>query len=150
MHVLPAKHSYVWLPRKRDYRTDTHTDRRQTKWSLCIAMLLRRHKKYWSLNRFFGLKWSKITLSTLYNNIPWWVHYLWTWVSWVTRPPKLEAIVLNSICLSFTESLLGLSELWTSIMKSFLNKLRLTGCNWIKQTMWIYLQWYHISFVEPC
>ena len=24
MHVLPAKHSYVWLPRKCDYRTDTH------------------------------------------------------------------------------------------------------------------------------
>ena len=26
MHVSPAKHSYAWLPRKRDYRTDTHTD----------------------------------------------------------------------------------------------------------------------------
>ena len=23
MHVSPAKHSYVWLPRKSDYRTDT-------------------------------------------------------------------------------------------------------------------------------
>ena len=31
MHVSPAKHSYVWLPRKCDYRTDTHTQRdRQT------------------------------------------------------------------------------------------------------------------------
>ena len=42
MHVLPAKHSYVWLPRisKCDYQTDTHTDG-QTKWS---AMLRRRHK----------------------------------------------------------------------------------------------------------
>ena len=29
MHVLPAKHSYAWLPRKCDYRTDTdrRTDR---------------------------------------------------------------------------------------------------------------------------
>ena len=27
MHVSPAKHSYAWLPRKCDYRTDTHTDR---------------------------------------------------------------------------------------------------------------------------
>ena len=26
MHVSPAKHSYAWLPRKCDYRTDTHTD----------------------------------------------------------------------------------------------------------------------------
>ena len=25
MHVSPAKHSYAWLPRKCDYRTDTHT-----------------------------------------------------------------------------------------------------------------------------
>ena len=25
MHVPPAKHSYAWLPRKCDYRTDTHT-----------------------------------------------------------------------------------------------------------------------------
>ena len=27
MHVLPAKHSYAWLPRKCDYRTDTPMDR---------------------------------------------------------------------------------------------------------------------------
>ena len=46
MHVSPAKHSYAWLPRKCDYRTDTRTDRRQTKWSLCAAMLCRRHKKF--------------------------------------------------------------------------------------------------------
>ena len=26
MHVSPAKHSYVWLPRKCDYRTDERTD----------------------------------------------------------------------------------------------------------------------------
>ena len=25
MHVSPAKHNYVWLPRKCDYRTDRHT-----------------------------------------------------------------------------------------------------------------------------
>ena len=51
MHVSPAKHSYAWLPRKCDYRTDTHrdgqtdrqTDRCRTKWSLCAAMLRRRH-----------------------------------------------------------------------------------------------------------
>ena len=40
MHVSPAKHSYACLPRKRDYRTDTQTDRRtdkhRTKWSLCV------------------------------------------------------------------------------------------------------------------
>ena len=27
MHVSPAKHSYAWLPRKCDYRTDGRTDR---------------------------------------------------------------------------------------------------------------------------
>ena len=26
MHVSPAKHSYAWLPRKCDYRTDRHMD----------------------------------------------------------------------------------------------------------------------------
>ena len=35
MHVLPAKHSNVWLPRKCDYQTD----RRRTKWSLYATML---------------------------------------------------------------------------------------------------------------
>ena len=40
MNVSPAKHSYAPLPRKCDYRTD----RRRTKWSLCAAMLHRRHK----------------------------------------------------------------------------------------------------------
>ena len=49
MHVSPAKHSYAWLWRKCDYRTDkhthAHTDRRRTKWSLCAAMLRRQHNK---------------------------------------------------------------------------------------------------------
>ena len=26
MDMSPAKHSYAWLPRKHDYRTDTQTD----------------------------------------------------------------------------------------------------------------------------
>ena len=30
MHVSPAKHSYVWLPRKCDYRTDGQTDAGQS------------------------------------------------------------------------------------------------------------------------
>ena len=29
MHVSPAKHSYAWLPRKCNYRTDTHTHRQK-------------------------------------------------------------------------------------------------------------------------
>ena len=53
MHVSHAKHSYAWLPRKCDYRTDTRTDRQtdgrtdrcRTTWSLCAAMLRRRHNK---------------------------------------------------------------------------------------------------------
>ena len=28
MHVSPAKHSYAWLPRKCDYRSDTRMDGR--------------------------------------------------------------------------------------------------------------------------
>ena len=44
MHVWPVKPSYAWLPRKCDYRTDRHTDRCRIKWSLCMAMLCRRHK----------------------------------------------------------------------------------------------------------
>ena len=49
MHASPAKRSYAQLPRKCDYRTDTHgrTDGRRTKWSLCAAMQLhRRHKNF--------------------------------------------------------------------------------------------------------
>ena len=48
MDMSPAKHSFVWPPRKCDYRTDTQTDGqtdiRRTKWSLCAAMLRRQHK----------------------------------------------------------------------------------------------------------
>ena len=55
MHVSPAKYSYAWLPRKCDYRTDTRTDRRRTKLSLCAAMLRRRHKKgYFCFNKGYG------------------------------------------------------------------------------------------------
>ena len=36
----------VWLSDRQTHaRTHTHTDRRRTKWSLCAAMLRRRHKK---------------------------------------------------------------------------------------------------------
>ena len=49
MHVLPAKHSYECLPLESvtTGQTDRHTgrDRRQTRWSLCAAMLRRRLDK---------------------------------------------------------------------------------------------------------
>ena len=47
MHVSPAKHSFGKCDRKvwqTDRQTDRHTDGRRTKWSLCVAMLRRRHK----------------------------------------------------------------------------------------------------------
>ena len=50
MHLSPTKQSYVWLPKKCDYRTDTRTDRHQTKWSLCAAMLRRWHNKNMSVS----------------------------------------------------------------------------------------------------
>ena len=50
------KTSYAWLPRKCDHCTDPRTDRWtnicQTKWSLCAAMLRKRHNKVTS-------NWSK-------------------------------------------------------------------------------------------
>ena len=39
-----AKHRDVWLPRKCDYPTHTHTDRPQTKRSPCATTLRRQHK----------------------------------------------------------------------------------------------------------
>ena len=51
MHVSPAKHSYTSVT---DGRTDRQTDGRRTKWSLCVAMLRRRHKN-WNLYIFLQL-----------------------------------------------------------------------------------------------
>ena len=57
MYVLPAKHSYAWLPRKCDYWTDRHSDRRTDPGQsdpyvtyivhiiVCAAMLCRWHNK---------------------------------------------------------------------------------------------------------
>ena len=45
MHVSPAKHSFAWLPRKCDGRTD----RRWTKFFLCAAMLCRQQNKKGSI-----------------------------------------------------------------------------------------------------
>ena len=56
MDVSPAKHSYVWLPRKCNYQTD----RCQTKWSLYTAMLCRWHKK---LAMHIQKTWHLIILS---------------------------------------------------------------------------------------
>ena len=41
MHVSPAKHSSTSVT---DGRMDRQADRRRTKSTLCVAMLLRRHK----------------------------------------------------------------------------------------------------------
>ena len=51
MHVSPAKHSFGKCDigkcdRQTDRQTDGQTDGRRTEWSLCVAMLCRRHKKY--------------------------------------------------------------------------------------------------------
>ena len=43
MHVSPAKHSSASMT---DGQTDRRTDGRRTKWSLCFAMLRRRHKNH--------------------------------------------------------------------------------------------------------
>ena len=81
MHVWPAKHSYAWLPRKCDYQTDTQTDRRtdrhRTKWSLCTAMLCRRHIRAFNLT-LIAWKWS------------WWriKKYLQQKFSWQVRLPE--------------------------------------------------------------
>ena len=49
MHVSPAKHNFGKCDRRTDRqtdgRTDGQTDGRRTKWSLCVAMLQRRHEK---------------------------------------------------------------------------------------------------------
>ena len=77
MHVSPAKHSYAWLPRMCDYRTDRqtyiqtdrHTDRRRTKWSLCAAMLRNRHNKvkpHWDLHHILFL-WETYLGCILYQ-----------------------------------------------------------------------------------
>ena len=46
-----------------DTRTHTHTDRRRTKWSLCAAMLRRRHKKEFILLRRFNNNVKYVTLT---------------------------------------------------------------------------------------
>ena len=65
MHVSPAKHSYESVT---DGRTDRRTNRRRTKWSLCVAMLRRRHKK------------STLTLASTLKPIK--VHF-GSWVTYV-------------------------------------------------------------------
>ena len=78
MHVSPAKHSYARLPRKCDYRTDTHThtdrrtERRRTKWSLCAAMLRRRHKKVFNSTNGQTERWisdKEVTTHYLISSI---------------------------------------------------------------------------------
>ena len=55
----PAKHSSGGV-------TDGQTDRRRTKWSLCVAMLRRRHKKRtwpWSLLQYVQVSLTQTSLS---------------------------------------------------------------------------------------
>ena len=47
MHVSPAKHSYAWLPRKCDYRTDTQTDAGQSDPFVPICFAGDETKKRW-------------------------------------------------------------------------------------------------------
>ena len=61
MHMWPAKHSYAWLPKKCDYRTDG-----RTKWSLCAAMLRRRHNKICILTDPYFFNMRQLTLIFLF------------------------------------------------------------------------------------
>ena len=63
----------VWLSdRQTDARTHAHTDRRRTKWSLCAAMLRRRHKNdkekhnYWNVKSYRGY-WIYLMIYTSQN-----------------------------------------------------------------------------------
>ena len=61
IHVSPAKHSYA-SGRRTDRRTDRQTDGRRTKWSLCVAMLCRRHKNAHKSRKVIKIKagiWKK-------------------------------------------------------------------------------------------
>ena len=77
MHVSPAKHSYVWLPRKCDYRTDSQTDRRQTRWFLCAAMLRMRHKNVQSTFISCQCLKSGITMHKLKQQDSYITHTCW-------------------------------------------------------------------------
>ena len=55
MQVSPAKHSYASVT---DGQTDRRTDGRRTKWSLCVAMLRRRHNKNCTYRVFFFISWK--------------------------------------------------------------------------------------------
>ena len=60
IHMLPAKHSYAWLPRKCNYQyRQTHA---RTKWSLCAAML-----RGWHKNNKYPTKGIKNTTCTLFE-----------------------------------------------------------------------------------
>ena len=89
MHVSPMKHSYVWLPRKCDYRTDTRTDRqmdretdrRRTKWSLCAAMLCRWHKNHRFLTSegitIFTVWFVALYHLIIFQSYIWWHIYMY-------------------------------------------------------------------------
>ena len=70
IHVLPAKHSFGKCDRKvwqTDRRMDGQTDRRRTKWSLCVAMLGRRQKCILPyISTAHGTKWFT------WSSLCWW------------------------------------------------------------------------------
>ena len=71
MHVSPAKHSYAWLPKVTTGQTDRRTDRRRTKWSLCAAMICRRHKNLARINAktIFWRFYIMLNYTGIYNFI---------------------------------------------------------------------------------
>ena len=111
MHVSPAKHSFAWLSKMwlsdRQTHTLTHTDRRQTKWSLCAAMLRRRHNKIEPTWKIPYIRYNSITR---YNNKSMLHHTLFCPLcfrdQWVWSPPcwchvgqsTLSAAVSASTC----------------------------------------------------
>ena len=63
MHVLPAKHSYAWLPRKCNYWTDTQTDR-QTDGGQCdpyVPLCFAGDTKTIKLDKYFTIKLPQLT-----------------------------------------------------------------------------------------
>ena len=82
MHVSPVKHSYAWLPRKCNYRTDRQkdrlidgrTDRCRTKWSIFAAMLRRQHKNDSYVLICFSCKTRDICTTLMQHDYWHWGH----------------------------------------------------------------------------
>ena len=112
-HVSPLKHSYAWLPRKCDYRTDTQTDRQTPDKviPMCRYALQATQLRSQDENNMRAIYWNTVDSLNF-------VGYQFSWFSWRVWSTNSSITEMVIFCMNYVRKYYG-HKFWNPRMCHF-------------------------------